>query len=378
MNIELRFLFTTLLLIFGFPLEARIISVNASSNNNQASLTNSSQIQIDWRVNLQARTRGLQTVRSVNGTFFSPNRETQLGVAATPLTQSSNLNAEQNAVLNMRESLVIPQTVTRRAQQLGFSQVLFMRTFTDTPDATTATSILVIDLAGSSSAGQIKIDRVQMQFSNGKQITTLAAGSDLQAEAILRYRGSGMLEYSWEIASPPSTQGQAFFTPMNSRKQFVLAGSEIKLLSPILPNNRNGLYFVRLKINKPSPSFELPTIRYTLLPKAVSQPKNLLVGSPPQNAVLSTETQFSWQAVDGAKVYQVEIFLGNPDATTPVAKHLKRPVTGAQIPASKQQLAFNSVSLSHLTPGKNYYWRVVAVDQRGKVLAISKLRRLIH
>ena len=365
-------------LLASFPLQARIISVTANTNNNQASLINSTQIQIDWRISVEARNSGLLTVRSMNGTFFAPNRETQLGMTSNLLTQNRTLNEGQGATLNIRESLVIPQTVARRAQQLGFSQVLFLRTFTDTPDATTATSVLLIDLAGASSAGQIQIDRVQMQFSNGKRVTSLSAESELQAEALLRYRGSGMIEYSWEIASPPSTQGQIFYTPMVSRKQFVLAGSEIKLQSPILPSSRNGLYFVRLKLNNPNPNFELPILRYTVVPQTSEQPKSLLVGSPPQDAVLSTKTQFSWQAVSDAKVYQVEVFLEQPNDTAYSTKQLIRPVTGTQVPATKETLSFNAISLAHLRTGQTYYWRVIAVDQAGKVLAISKSRRLIY
>ncbi|MEP1740460.1 MAG: hypothetical protein ABJI60_19445 [Kangiellaceae bacterium] len=365
-------------LLASFPLQARIISVTANTNNNQASLINSTQIQIDWRISVEARNSGLLTVRSMNGTFFAPNRETQLGMSSNLLTQNRTLNEGQGATLNIRESLVIPQTVARRAQQLGFSQVLFLRTFTDTPDATTATSVLLIDLAGASSAGQIQIDRVQMQFSNGKRVTSLSAESELQAEALLRYRGSGMIEYSWEIASPPSTQGQIFYTPMVSRKQFVLAGSEIKLQSPILPSSRNGLYFVRLKLNNPNPNFEMPILRYTVVPQTSEQPKSLLVGSPPQDAVLSTQTQFSWQAVSDAKVYQVEVFLEQPNDTAYSSKQLIRPVTGTQVPATKETLSFNAISLAHLRTGQTYYWRVIAVDQAGKVLAISKSRRLIY
>jgi hypothetical protein len=365
-------------LLASFPLQARIISVTANTNNNQASLINSTQIQIDWRISVEARNSGLLTVRSMNGTFFAPNRETQLGMTSNLLTQNRTLNEGQGATLNIRESLVIPQTVARRAQQLGFSQVLFLRTFTDTPDATTATSVLLIDLAGASSAGQIQIDRVQMQFSNGKRVTSLSAESELQAEALLRYRGSGMIEYSWEIASPPSTQGQIFYTPMVSRKQFVLAGSEIKLQSPILPSSRNGLYFVRLKLNNPNPNFEMPILRYTVVPQTSEQPKSLLVGSPPQDAVLSTQTQFSWQAVSDAKVYQVEVFLEQPNDTAYSTKQLIRPVTGTQVPATKETLSFNAISLAHLRTGQTYYWRVIAVDQAGKVLAISKSRRLIY
>ncbi len=365
-------------LLASFPLQARIISVTANTNNNQASLINSTQIQIDWRISVEARNSGLLTVRSMNGTFFAPNRETQLGMTSNLLTQNRTLNEGQGATLNIRESLVIPQTVARRAQQLGFSQVLFLRTFTDTPDATTATSVLLIDLAGASSAGQIQIDRVQMQFSNGKRVTSLSAESELQAEALLRYRGSGMIEYSWEIASPPSTQGQIFYTPMVSRKQFVLAGSEIKLQSPILPSSRNGLYFVRLKLNNPNPNFEMPILRYTVVPQTSEQPKSLLVGSPPQDAVLSTQTQFSWQAVSDAKVYQVEVFLEQPNDTAYSSKQLIRPVTGTQVPATKETLSFNAISLAHLRTGQTYYWRVIAVDQAGKVLAISKSRRLIY
>jgi len=365
-------------LLASFPLQARIISVTANTNNNQASLINSTQIQINWRISVEARNSGLLTVRSMNGTFFAPNRETQLGMTSNLLTQNRTLNEGQGATLNIRESLVIPQTVARRAQQLGFSQVLFLRTFTDTPDATTATSVLLIDLAGASSAGQIQIDRVQMQFSNGKRVTSLSAESELQAEALLRYRGSGMIEYSWEIASPPSTQGQIFYTPMVSHKQFVLAGSEIKLQSPILPSSINGLYFVRLKLNNPNPNFEMPILRYTVVPQTSGQPKSLLVGSPPQDAVLSTQTQFSWQAVSDAKVYQVEVFLEQPNDTAYSTKQLIRPVTGTQVPATKETLSFNAISLAHLRTGQTYYWRVIAVDQAGKVLAISKSRRLIY
>ncbi len=355
---------------------SQILSVAADTSNNRVSPNLSSQVQLNWRVEVQARNAGLLTVRSVNGLFLAPNRETQLGTAATLLTQNRTLNRAQRATINIRESLVVPQTVVRQAQQLGFSQILFLRTFNDTPENTTATAIVSINLTSSSGVGQVTIDRIQMQFNNGKRITQLSEGQELQAEALVRYRGSGMIEYTWEIASPPSTQGQAFFTPMLSRKQFVLAGSEIKLQSPVLPNTRRGLYLVRLKINNPSPNFEIPALRYTLVPSQIEQPKTLYLGGPPESAVLSNKTRFSWQPVLGAKIYQVEIFAGQVGDSQPMISQLKRPITGTQVLADKTQLQFNSVSLSHLSSGNDYFWRVIAIDQQGKVLAISKLRRL--
>ena len=168
--------------------------------------------------------------------------------------------------------------------------------------------------------------------------------------------------------------------PILSRKQYLLAGDQVVLRTPRLPTDQDGDYLLRLRLHKPAVDFELPVLRYAVNRSAQARTSNrvsaLQVSRPAPDSVLGLKTLFAWQPVAMAKAYQLEIY-DRPvrDGVLPsVSQPL--PVTGVLVPAAKTQLSIGNMSRTHLLSGSTYYWRVVAISDKGQVIARSDFRRI--
>ena len=126
----------------------------------------------------------------------------------------------------------------------GFSHFSYARQFTDFPDNSNQSGSVVFTITGGSAASELTIRRAEMEFDDGRISEIIETNSTLKAHAILSYNGTGLLDYSWEVASPPSTQGQAIFVTLTTRRQYLLAGQNVVLQSPNLPTSREGEYLV--------------------------------------------------------------------------------------------------------------------------------------
>jgi hypothetical protein len=207
----------------------------------------------------------------------------------------------------------------------------------------------------------------------------IATGGQIQARAILSYKGTGLLEYSWEVASPPSTMAQPIFVPVANRKQFLLAGDIVNLQSPELNTELSGTYLVRLKIHSPQLEAQLPLIRYTVNrsghTKMSSAQAEIRVSEPAPNAYLAEQTRFSWQAVPDATAYQVELFI-RPVVEQLLVSSDEAPLTGVLVPANKTSITIGRLPRSHLQPGATYYWRVIALSNSGQIVGKSEFRAI--
>lgn len=362
-----------------FVLAIASTQIGQSSVSNipaQVVITSTSHSQLGWNVNVSGASGSQATVSSSAG-FFSAPDGSPLGTVPQ-LLQATKTLVGTTATFRFNELLMIPQSIARLAQSKGFGSFRYIRQFSAGQSNVTVSATFTI--TGGGAAGVLSVRRVQMEYDDSRITAVIAPGSEMRAHAIVSYAGTGLLEYSWEVASPPSTMGQPVFVPILSRKQYLLAGDQVVLRSPRLPTDQDGDYLLRLRLHKPGVDFELPVLRYAVNRSAHARTGNqvsvLQVSRPAPDSVLGLKTQFAWQAIAMAKAYQLEIY-DRPvrDKTLPSVNQ-PLPVTGVLVPAAKTQLSIGNMSRTHLLSGNTYYWRVLAISDKGQVVARSAFRRI--
>jgi hypothetical protein len=365
---------------YSLNLEARILSVQGTNSPSQIAVTSSARSQVSWAVVEEPNAVGQAQISSSEGVFFGPSRENMLGRSSQMLTQTRSLIGDMNTTFIFQESLMIPQSVIRNAQELGFNQILYFRTFQDNPGGTSLANFVTFSLSASGAVSQVNLRQIQMEFDDGRTSAIIAANSKLSARALLSYQGSGLLEYRWEIASPPTTNGQPVFVPQMTRRDYLMANGQTTIKSPTLPTINAGTYLLRLNILQANNRFEMPILRYfvrsdkTLSDNVVVQ--KMTVSTPAAEVKLTLDTQFVWQPIPGAKAYQIELY-NNPikDQLASNANSAK-PITGVIVPSPQTRLTMGQIVTTHLVIGSTYYWRVIAISEEGNKIGASEFRSI--
>ena len=377
--LSLRAFVLTLTCLLAFAAHAKLGTITGSNLPSQVAITSTGHSQVNWSIVENVANPGPAGVSSTSGVFFAPDNSL-LGTVNKTLQASRNVPVSGATTFILGESLTIPQSVIRQVQKKGFSSFAYTRQFTDFPDNNTNAGVVTFSITGGGAAGELLIRRVEMEYDDSRITAVVAPQSELHARAVISYNGTGLLEYGWDVASPPSTRGQPIFVPLVSRKQYLLAGDKVVLQTPRLPTGREGDYLLRLRINKPAPNFTLPVLRYAVNNSGQARPGTriapLQVARPAANTVLALDTEFAWQAVNAASAYQLEIYTQPVrDSKLPGATS-QPPLTGVLVPAAKTRLTVGSLSRAHLLSGSTYYWRVVALSDKGRVIARSDFRRI--
>lgn len=367
-----------LLLIVSHSVSAEIESVRGNAIPNKVSITSTGQSSLSWRVSHSSKTGGQVVISSMTGSFYSLDG-TLLAETEVPL-QVTRIAQPGSTLFSVRESLLIPLTIIRQVQKSGGNRFIYLRTFNDNSGGESMNASVTFSITGGSVAGELLLTRIQLEFDDGRNSGILVPGTKIKARALLTYQGTGLLEYSWQVASPPSTQGKPVFSTMVSRKQYLLSGGSITLQSPDLLTQQPGDYLVRLNVHKLDDRFEMPIIRYVINASASSrtnrQVEKLRISFPAEDALLTAHTQFSWKAVNKAAAYQIEIY-SQPDRVSRIAgQKTAPPVTGVLIPATKTKMKISDISRAHLLSGSVYYWQVVAFSENGDEIARSDYRRI--
>ncbi len=358
---------------------AQLGAISATNTPSQVVLTGTARSTVNWSIIENVSNPGLIGVSSTSGVFMAPDNSL-LGTVSKTLQVSRNIQAPGQTLFAISEALTVPQSVIRLAQKKGFNRFIYTRQFTDIPDNTSTAGVVTFVITLGGTANELSVRRVEMEYDDGHISAVVSPQSQLQARAILSYQGTGLLEYRWEVASPPSTQGQPIYIPLTSRKQYLLAGSQVVLQSPQLPTTISGNYLVRLKIDKPTLGFTLPLLRYAVDRSGQArknfQINQVHVSSPAPNSVLAPATLFSWSRVPDAVAYQLEIY-SQPQRDTDLPGPQKTaPLAGVLVPAEKNQLQVNQLSRAHLQSGQVYYWRIIALAADGHIIARSDFRSI--
>jgi hypothetical protein len=348
---------------------------------------------VTW--NIRTNGDGSGSIASASGVFTDSsfgNRQRVLGSNTTVLN-SPVLQATGNTIVS--ETIFIPPSVLTAAKALNLRSINYSRFFDRDPCMPqascyygTSSATVNIDLTSNPNA-VLSLGRIALRFSDNTSIKIIQPDTSIMAVADISFGGTGLLDAMWEIAEPVSTMGQPVFVPMRPVRQLLSAGGTINLQSPPLPTQKQGLHIVRLSIlslnNQPfqqQSSLTLPILQYAVNADGDISGTQLLppirVHSPADNALLTGETQFNWQAVKGAHAYQLELFLPEQSGLKPddaaIAK--RAPDSGVVVPARKNSLTLSELSRNKLRTNTTYYWRVIAIGDKGVLLSTSALREI--
>lgn len=371
----------SVILFYSNPIFAQIISVKANTTNNAISLSATSVKSVQWNVVIASSPFNQVSVRSQTGVFFDPSFKIRLGRTDIPIIKQKRTIKGQSTTFGLRENLRIPQKIVRKALSLGLNQIVFQRVFFDSPDNTEFPGNINFQLSSGTIAGQLNIERIQVEFENQRSSLIIPRTSQLNARAIINYKGTGLFQYRWEIASPPSTKSNPLFFPLIARKQYLLAGDQVTIQSPNLPTNLKGNYLLRLAVTNPQIAFPLKVLRYSVKSQSgsslASRLKTINLLQPKKDSALVKSTEFAWHTIEGSKAYQLELYSRPPQVISNLIKQQDdKPITGVLMPATKTHIKLTDNSFAHLSRKQTYYWRVIAISADGEIIGQSEFRRI--
>jgi hypothetical protein len=270
---------------------------------------------------------------------------------------------------------------------------MYRRTFSDGSGITAVGTLSLTPTSGG--AVELGLNRLDLKFDDRSRVKIVPEGERLFAIAELGFVGSGVAQLEWQVAEPSTTQGAPVYRRLRIMRQALSGGGRAVLRSPALPTRANGLYIVRLVAVDPTLPSGTADLKYFVVPgkgagAAPGGQKIALMG-PVENSPLTLKTQFSWERVPGASVYQLEIYTLRP--TEPLApataasideqllidpdELARRPVAGVAIPADETSVSVKAHSLARLQNGGVFLWRVKAIAGNGAVIGTSPLRRIV-
>ncbi|MCW9018618.1 MAG: hypothetical protein OQJ89_16715 [Kangiellaceae bacterium] len=323
-----------------------------------------------------------------------------------------------SGVRNMTDVMSIPNPVIRRAYQLAqdgaSSEFFYVRQFSNNGINTYVT--VTCRMAGGGARTQLALSKVDLNFNDSetRKAITLIKQSGLLTpfSAKINYTGAGLLKGRWEVVMPGEVAPNRFdllseaslsISDRPLQKRYKLISRFQKFLAPngkviipgpnpkLLPTAEKGLYQVLLRIEASSDKdsntdtltgivntggaagFAMPTLKYfvgdsnELKQNKIYPPISLLL--PQNNQRLSEkQLQFSWfemQDTSDVAIYKIEFYAIDGE---------KKLLTSALLKPGN----------SKYKPPKNlikkldqlFYWRVLAINSKGKILSSSQLRKL--
>ncbi len=373
------------------PAQANIESVTVTPANVQVAVPKGSTITVTWRVTRRtAGTPPIVTVSSDRGRF-------EIGgtlIETNPVTLSQINDGTGVAISTevFTETLRVPSNVAFQMAQNPNLPVTYSRTFSDTGTAR-AGSVRLVPSTGNSAG--LDYRRLDLFFEDKSRVKVLPSNDRLVALAELNFDGSGIAQFEWQIAEPSSTRGALVFRRLQVFRRSLAGRGRVILQSPELPTASQGLHVVRLVAVDPAFDFTPPEIKYFVVPRKDSTVapagQQIVVSGPAAGAVLTPETEFSWQKTPGAAVYQLEVYALRPNTpvpagrTQPIGGQLlidpdelsTRPITGIVLPSDRNSTSLQIYSLNRLKAGQTYLWRLKAISGNGTVIGTSPVRRIV-
>jgi hypothetical protein len=382
--------------------EASVIGLNVAPSSQNVAIGQTGTVTVTWTVVNSLLTPSTTSTVTSFGAFVPSCTLTPpfvLGTPTNPILSSTVPTAGATTIThNVIDTVIVPAELIQRARDAGLSTIFYLRRFFVPPTIEAADpgrfACVGLNITGSAGAG-FSVSREALSFDNGAPVRIVARGHKLQAQADISYAGIGLLQGVWEVAEPPSTSGEPIYRVLSQVRQSLVLGDTQRLKSPDLPTALTGLHLLRLRVTDPAPAFEAPVIRYFVgegRPGAGLPAEPVAIGSPSPAALLTPDTGFSWERVEGARAYQVEIYatgretdvvlpeLGAGQAvpsTTDVAQALSHaPVTGMLVPGRQTRTELSAAARTRLQPRRAYLWRVLAIGEDGSVVGQSPMREL--
>lgn len=329
-------------------------------------------------------------------TLGDPASSEPLGVVHRPLMERVTGSADGQAIaFSFSEALTVPAEVSRQAATRGARELSYVRQFSINGIPVTGVQTLRLSAPIPNAAQSLQegsevtasgliVRRLALRFEDGAAVASVARAERLRALANIDYDRAGLLEAVWEVATPATTRGEPQFRRLDNVRQYLGAGQQASLRSPALPTDEPGLYLLRLRVVQPMLEQNDIVLRYQVsgASRAGSERVPILNAMISQRTVLDADTEFQWRRVRNAHAYQLELYDELPESAEPKqpdnvpAAFDASPTTGLVVKGSAKRTRLSPAVLHQLLPEQTYYWRVVAVDASGIVLAASPLQTI--
>lgn len=240
-------------------------------------------------------------------------------------------------------------------------------------------------------SAQLELRRLELSFSDLKVVKFVDQGEALTARLLVSYSGLGVLRGRWMLAGPTTTVGTPRFRSWRSVNQQLSASQRTELLSPQLPTDTPGRYYLQFCVDgEPQPQVEIDidtpcrdalistTVGYQVFPGIGQVPP--IEGLQPTGGEVGRDTFFSWQPASKAVLYQIQILSERDtpavaDADSQLVSLQQDFVGGLLVPRSVTRSKLSEAVLASMKPGRHYYWRITAYDESGQLVARSQAHR---
>jgi hypothetical protein len=360
------------------PALAGIVAVTPSPTNFNVAMNQATAVTINWRIQ-RSLPPGPASVISNSGT---------LTIAGTTITINRRLSrptsgAEQVVIV---ETLVVPRSLLVRAIKSGAPLTgTYVRIFTEAGTTQVATVTFDVTTGGAASFG---ISRLDLKFlDDDSRATVREVDSRLRAVARVRFTGTGLLQASWQIATPTSSPGNEIYRPLRLERRQLTGNGDVELISPPLPTSIQGQYLVALIVEEPGLGFDTPRLTYAILPPgaplAEAAPQSILVSAPAAEGALAPGAKIKWSPSPAVAVYRILLLDPAGEPLAPPQEDLQygaavRPATpgevvaGFYMPGTATEAVLPALVASRLTPGKRYLLQIQALDSAGASIAESR------
>jgi hypothetical protein len=292
----------------------------------------------------------------------------------------------------LREELELPAAEVEGWRARGLRRLLLQREFIGGSSRLRGQVTLNLVSSGlraprENRSGELLVQRLSLSFTDNQRIKVVPPATDLMAKVLLAYSGNGLLEGRWQVAEPGSTEGKPIYRTLTLVRSYLRDAQQSTLNSPPLPTDKAGKYRVRFCVTNrelvpadalvldsgcPLDSLTVETV-YEVL-GANDPVRRPLIDAAPQDGAVDSASQFHWQPVAGAVVYQLQLFSADGERSDEGEVLGESPnfVAGMLLPASVNRTALSALLRSKLEPGRYYLWRVTAHDQGGVMIGRSQ------
>ncbi len=305
--------------------------------------------------------------------------------AATPIILAGAITPSGNSY---SESFQVSGAQVQAWLDAGLNAVVIRRHFTTVGgrfgSGVNADVIFRLTSSGLRSTRELNlfaVQRMQLSFANQTNLIVVDPAEELKAFLDVNYSGSGVLEGTWQVAEPGSTEGLPMYRTLRLIKQTLNAAQQSRIQSPLLPTDRPGKYLLRFCLvdreqtptggndfNCPDPN-RVVEAAYQVLAKTGTAVVEIRIS--PDKGDLNPSSELSWTPVVGTVVYQLQIFqqLGEQP---PIF------VAGMLLPQHPQHAVLSKLVNEKLMEGKVYQWRINALNPQGQVIGQSPLANFIY
>ncbi len=363
--------------------EAALQAVKVQPAQRQLLATQNNNFGVAWQISASAGYTG--GVSSAAAQVINPATGAVLATIGGPLSRSGS------GPYLLSEFLDIPESSVQAWTRSGLQRLLLVRIFTG---GTTVRGQMTLTLASSAlrapreaSDGELLVQRLSLSFLDNQRIKLVQPGTDLKAKVLLAYSGNGLLEGRWQVAEPGSTEGRPVYRTLTLVRSYLGNTQQAQLNSPVLPTEKAGKYRVRFRVSNrdqvpaddlvldnscPIPELTVETV-YEVL-GGEDPTAQVVISSGPQSGTVNAATEFHWQALPAAVVYQLQLFASSNEQAESDAMLGDSPrfVAGMLLPANTAKTQLSVLMRSKMEAGQYYLWRVTAHDQSGALIGRSR------